>query len=160
MMAMVVQDILVKKSIVVNAPRDHVFRTFTERFDTWWPRSHHIGERETFTGIIEPRRGGRWFERGDDGTESPWGHVIDWQPPERIVLAWELDHEWKYRAGLATEVEVRFIAEAPERTRVELEHRKLHRYGDKAEMMRVVFEGENAWAGLLKAMAAAAERGR
>jgi uncharacterized protein YndB with AHSA1/START domain len=158
MTTMTVHDILVRKSIVVEAPREHVFRTFTERIDTWWPRSHHIGDREAFTAILEPRPGGRWLERADDGSECQWGHVIDWQPPERVLLAWELDHEWKYKAGLATEVEVRFIAEAPARTRVELEHRKLHRYGDKAEMMRVIFEGDNAWAQMLKAMKEGAER--
>jgi uncharacterized protein YndB with AHSA1/START domain len=157
-MTVTVKDILVRKSIVVNAPRDHVFRTFTERFDTWWPRSHHIGARDAFTAIIEPRAGGRWYERGDDGSECEWGHVIDWSPPERVLLAWDLDPEWKFQAGLGTEVEVRFIAESAERTRVVLEHRKLDRYGDKAEMMRAVFDAENAWSGLLRSMAEAAQR--
>jgi uncharacterized protein YndB with AHSA1/START domain len=152
-----VQDILVRKNIVVNAPREHVFRTFTERFDTWWPRSHHIGAREAFTAILEPRAGGRWYERGDDGSECDWGRVLAWEPPERLLLQWDLDPEWKYQRGLGTEVEVRFVAESAETTRVILEHRKLERYGDKAEMMRAVFEGENAWSGLLKALAAVAE---
>jgi uncharacterized protein YndB with AHSA1/START domain len=154
-----VQDILVRKNIVVNAPREHVFRTFTERFDTWWPRSHHIGAREAFTAILEPRAGGRWYERGDDGSECDWGRVLAWEPPERLLLQWDLDPEWKYQRGLGTEVEVRFVAESAETTRVILEHRKLERYGDKAEMMRRIFEGDEAWAGMLAAMGAAAANG-
>ena len=156
-MTMTAQDILVRKSIVVDAPQEHVFSTFTERFDTWWPRSHHIGKRDDFTAIIEPRAGGRWYERGGDGTECDWGHVIAWEPPARLLLAWNLDPEWKFQAGLGTEVEVRFIAEGRERTRVVLEHRRLERYGDKAETMRAVFDSENAWSGVLRAFAQAAQ---
>jgi hypothetical protein len=144
-MSVEVQDILVRKTIVVNAPKDHVFRTFTERFDTWWPRSHHIGK-EPFAAILEPRAGGRWFERAGDGAECEWGHVIAWEPPERVLLAWDLNSEWKYEA-----------AEGRERTRVVLEHRKLERYGDKAEMMRALFDGQGAWGDILDSFVKAAE---
>lgn len=159
MSATTVQDILVRKSILVEAPQEHVFRTFTERIDTWWPRSHHIGKAERFQAILEPRRGGRWFERGDDGSECQWGSVLEWDPPSRVVLSWDLDPEWQYVAGLGTEVEVRFVPEGDARTRVILEHRRLERYGDKAEMMRAIFEGDEAWAGMLAAMGAAAAKG-
>jgi hypothetical protein len=54
----------VRKSVVVNAPIAHAFKVFTERFDSWWPRTHHIGKVEPYTAIMEPREGGRWFERG------------------------------------------------------------------------------------------------
>ena len=157
-MTVAVKDILVRKNIVVNAPREHVFRTFTERIDTWWPRAHHIGARDTFTAILEPRAGGRWFERGDDGSECDWGRVLAWDPPDRVLLAWDIDAEFKPQPGLGTEVEVRFMAESAQRTRVVLEHRKLERYGDKAEMMRAMFDSEGAWTGTLTALAQAAER--
>jgi uncharacterized protein YndB with AHSA1/START domain len=156
-MSVAVQDLLVRKSIVVNAPQDHVFRTFTERIDTWWPRAHHIGGKEPFTAILEPRAGGRWFERADDGSECNWGRVLAWEPPKRVLLAWEINADWKYQAGLGTEVEVSFHREGPEVTRVVLEHRKLERFGDKAEMMRAMFDGEGAWGDTLAAMARAAE---
>jgi uncharacterized protein YndB with AHSA1/START domain len=157
-MTVAVKDILVRKNIVVNAPREHVFRTFTERIDTWWPRAHHIGAREAFTAILEPRAGGRWFERGDDGSECDWGRVLAWDPPDRVLLAWDIDAEFKPQPGLGTEVEVRFLEESAQRTRVVLEHRKLERYGDKAEMMRAMFDSEGAWTGTLAALAQAAER--
>ena len=156
-MSVAVQDILVRKSIVVNAPQSHVFKTFTERIDTWWPRGHHIGGKEPFIAILEPRAGGRWFERAHDGTECNWGRVLAWEPHAHVVLAWEINAEWKYQAGLGTEVEVRFVAEDRERTRVVLEHRKLDRYGDKAEMMRAMLDGEGAWMELLAALAKVAE---
>ena len=156
-MSVEVQDILVRKTIVVNAPQAHVFRTFTERIDTWWPRSHHIGSSEPFTAVIEPRVGGRWYERGADGSECQWGEVLAWEPTARVLLQWDLNAEFKYQRGLGTEVEVQFIADGRERTRVVLEHRKLERFGDKAEMMRALFSGDNAWMDNLAALAKAAE---
>jgi hypothetical protein len=158
-MSVAVQDILVRKNIVVNAPKDHVFKTFTERIDTWWPRSHHIGGKEPFVAIMEPRTGGRWFERAGDGSECNWGRVLAWDPTDRVLLSWDINAEWQYQADLGTEVEVRFVAESKERTRVVLEHRKLERYGDKAEMMRALFESEGAWSGTLAAFAQVAEHG-
>jgi uncharacterized protein YndB with AHSA1/START domain len=159
-MSVAVQDILVRKTLVVNAPRAHVFETFTRNIDTWWPRSHHIGGKEPFTAVIEPRVGGRWFERAGDGSECQWGQVLAWEPPGRLLLAWDINADWQYQRGLGTEVEVRFLAEGPEKTRIVLEHRKLERFGDKAEAMRAMFEGEGAWSATLEAFAKAAEAGR
>jgi uncharacterized protein YndB with AHSA1/START domain len=159
-MSAVAKDILVRKSVIVNAPQAHVFETFTKNIDTWWPRSHHIGGKEPFTAILEPRAGGRWLERADDGSECQWGQVLAWEPPKRVVLAWDINTDWQYQRGLGTEVEVQFLAEGPEKTRVILEHRKLERYGDKAQAMRTMFEGEGAWASTLEALAKAAEAGR
>lgn len=159
-MSAVVKDLLVRKSLIVNAPQEHVFETFTRNLDTWWPRSHHIGGKEPFTAILEPHPGGRWLERADDGSECQWGHVIAWEPPRRVLLAWDINTDWQYQHGLGTEVEVQFLREGPEKTRVILEHCKLERYGDKAETMRTMFEGEGAWVMTLQALAKAAEAGR
>jgi uncharacterized protein YndB with AHSA1/START domain len=156
-MTLEVQNVLVRKKLIVNAPREHVFNIFTEGQNTWWPRSHHIGSYPEFTAILEPKVGGRWYERGADGSECNWGSVLAWEPPRRVVLSWDINSDWKYDAGLKTEVEINFIEEDKARTRVELEHRKLERYGDKAEMMRALFEGEGAWVSMLAAMAKVAE---
>ena len=146
------------KSIDVNVPADHAFLVFTERFATWWPlASHHIGAAEAATAVMEPRVGGRWFERGIDGSECMWGHVLAWEPPHRVVLRWEISAKWQHDPDLHTEVEVRFIEEGEERTRVELEHRYLENFGDDAATMHAAFDTENAWAGLLRDFAAAAE---
>jgi uncharacterized protein YndB with AHSA1/START domain len=158
-MTVAVQNLLVRKTIVVNAPQAHVFDTFTKNIDAWWPRNHHIGGKDPFTAIMEPRAGGRWFERAHDGSECQWGHVIAWEPPKRVLLAWDINADWKYQRGFGTEVEVQFVSEGPGKTRVILEHRKLERFGDKAEMMRAMFDGEGAWGATLEAFAKAAAKG-
>jgi len=157
-MDMEVENIAVRKTITVNAPVDHVFRTFTAGQNEWWPRAHHIGTSERFTAILEPRVDGRWYERGDDGSECDWGRVLVWQEPTRIVMTWGIGADWRYDPELRTEVEVRFIAESARRTRVELEHRHLERFGDKAEQMREIFESPDAWAGTLATMRDCAEK--
>ena len=150
----------VRKSVTVNAPIAHVFRTFTERQNDWWPRAHHIGKCEQFTATLEARAGGRWFERGDDGSECDWGRVLVWQPPTRVVLQWSIGGDWRYDPDLKTEVDVRFVAETKERTRVDLEHRGLELYGDQAETMRNIFDSPTAWAETLSIMAGFAEGAR
>ena len=157
-MDMQVKEVSVHKSISVNAPVAHVFRTFTANQNDWWPRSHHIGKSDRFTAIVEPRVGGRWFERSEDGGECDWGRVLVWEEPNRIVLSWGLNAEFRYDPALNTEVEVRFIAESAHRTRVELEHRGLERYGDKAAAMRDIFDKPDAWAGTLAHMRDHAEK--
>ena len=157
MNAAVAKDILVRKSLLVNAPQAHVFRTFTERINTWWPRPHHIGGKEPYTAIIEPRAGGRWFERADDGSECDWGRVLAWEPPRRVLLTWDINAEWKYQAGFGSEVEVTFAPEGAEATRVVLEHRKLEVFGEKAEQIRAMMDGPGAWGDTLALMAKAAE---
>jgi uncharacterized protein YndB with AHSA1/START domain len=101
--------------------------------------------------VIEPRRGGRWYERTAGGAEADWGVVLVWEPPARLVLAWRLDAEWKHNPDPAkqTEIEVRFVPDGG-RTRVDLEHRLLDRFGSNAEQMRATFESEAGWVGLLR----------
>jgi uncharacterized protein YndB with AHSA1/START domain len=153
-----VQNILVRKSLVIEASASHVFDVFTSRIDAWWPRQHHIGPDEQFQATLESGVGGRWYERGQSGVECDWGRVLAWEPPHRLVLSWCINTEWKFDPTFETEVEVRFVREADERTRVELEHRKLERYGDHAEMMRGIFDSEAGWTGTLGNLRQAAEQ--
>ena len=147
--------LLVRKSIFVQAPVSHVFKMLTKHLDSWWPRSHHIGESEAFTAALEPRVGGRWYERGDNGKECDWGKVLVWEPPHRIVLSWDISAEWRHDQELQTEVEIRLV-EASDGTQLELEHRKLERYGDKSEAMRAIFDSPAGWSGTLASLAKAA----
>lgn len=150
------QSLLVRKSILIQAPLPHVFKMLTEHFDIWWPRSHHIGEGEVFSATLEPGVGGRWYERAADGKECDWGKVLVWEPPRRIVLSWDISAEWRYDPNVQNEVEIRLTEEA-DGTRLELEHRKLERYGDKAESMRDLFDSPGGWSGILASLAKAAE---
>lgn len=148
----------VRKSIVVAAPRETAFRVFTQGFGRWWPlATHKIGAAVAVDAVVEPRVGGRWYERGADGTETPWGEVLAWEPPARLVLAWRIGADWRCHPELHTEVEVRFTAEGPGRTRVDLEHRLLDAYGEKAGEMRAGFDAEAGWGSLLATFGKAAE---
>lgn len=149
----------VRKTIFVNAPQAHAFAVFTERLGDWWPlQRYHIGSQAAQTAILEPGVGGRWFERAADGSECDWGRVLVWEPPHRLVLSWDIGADWKFDPDLGTEVDVRFIAEGADRTRVELEHRRLERYADKAAEMRGIFDSEGGWSALLAAFAQAAAK--
>jgi uncharacterized protein YndB with AHSA1/START domain len=143
-----------RKAVHVTAPPSVAWRVFTERMGTWWPlATHKIGGAEAVDAVIEPRVGGRWYERGDDGSTCDWGRVLAWDPYERLVLSWEIGADWRHDPTLQTEVEVRFIAQGSDGTLVELEHRHLERYGARRERMRGLFDGEAGWGGLLAAFA-------
>jgi uncharacterized protein YndB with AHSA1/START domain len=139
----------VRKSIEVEAPPALAFEVFASRIGLWWPKSHHIGAADPETFVIEPRAGGRWFERGVDGAECDIGKVLVWEPPSRLVLIWQLSADWKFDPALHTEVEVRFTAVGRDATRVELEHRNLERFGDRADALRGQIDGPNGWGSLL-----------
>lgn len=147
------------KTVTVEAPRRRAFDVFTRGFADWWPlEGHHIGEKDAETVVMEPRPGGRWFERAADGSECDWGHVIAFDPPERVLLAWQLNADFRYDPGLVTEVEVRFVEEGEGRTRVELEHRNLERFGERAEEVRSSIGSDGGWGSLLRMYAESAER--
>jgi uncharacterized protein YndB with AHSA1/START domain len=148
----------VRKSLTVNATQEKAFRVFCEDMSSWWPLDQYtIGEKPAVAAVLEPRVGGRWYEQAADDTQCDWGRVITWQPPERVVITWEISADWASDPNIKSEVEVRFIAEGPSRTRVELEHRNLGTFGDQADTMRGVFDSENGWSGLLARYAVIAD---
>jgi uncharacterized protein YndB with AHSA1/START domain len=99
------------KSVHVAASPDRAFEIFTAGMHQWWPREHTLNPASGRAAIIaEPRPGGRWFERAVDGSECDWGRVLAWAPPDRVVFAWQLDHQWKFNPDFTTELEVRFEA--------------------------------------------------
>ena len=102
-MSGVTEQAVVRKTITVRTSVEHAFSVFTEGYDSWWPRSHHIGKSPMKEGIIEPRVGGRCYTKQVDGTESDWGQILEWEPPHRFVLAWQITHEWGYEPDAATQ---------------------------------------------------------
>jgi uncharacterized protein YndB with AHSA1/START domain len=145
--------------IGVDIPLDAAFRFFTGSFDSWWPREFHIGQVEMAEAILEPGEGGRWYERGVDGSECEWGRVLVWEPPHRFVVTWQINGEWQYDPDPdhASEIEVRFSADGPSQTRVELEHRHLERLVDGQSLRDGIREG-GGWSHVLGIFAAAALR--
>jgi uncharacterized protein YndB with AHSA1/START domain len=148
----------VRKSILVHAPQSIAWRVFTQDMTAWWPlASYKIGKANAEAAVLEPQRGGRWYERGEDGSTCNWGRVLAWEPPSRLVLSWDITADWSYDPELGTELEVRFIAEGDEQTRVELEHRRLDRYGARRDEMRAIFDKGGDWGRLLAMFAEAAQ---
>src|SRR5215472_1207367 len=144
----------VRKVVDVGAPRDVAWQVFTEQMGSWWPLAmYKIGQANAIDAVMEPRVGGRWYERGEDGSTCDWGRVLAWEPHSRLVLSWDVTADWQYDPGLQTEIEVRFIAEGAARTRVEFEHRRLDRYGARRDEMRTIFDKTGDWGQLLAAFA-------
>jgi uncharacterized protein YndB with AHSA1/START domain len=147
----------VRHALSVGAPPDRAFDVFTTQMGSWWPlATYSTGEQPATDAIVEPREGGRWYERAADGSESDWGRVLAWDPPHRLVLGWQLSADFRPDPAILTEVEVRFSAEDGGSTRVELEHRGLEAYAERAEEMRAIFGSPQGWGGLLESFGAAA----
>ena len=149
----------VRKTIKVGAPQELAWHVFTRQIGTWWPLAvYKIGKANAVDAVIETKVGGRWYERGEDGSTCDWGRVLVWEPPSRLVLSWDINADFQYSPDLNTEIEVRFIAESERVTRVELEHRRLDRFGDRRDQMREVFDKSGDWGQLLLSFASVAEK--
>jgi uncharacterized protein YndB with AHSA1/START domain len=137
----------VRKEIVVEVPIERAFSVFTEDFDNIKPRDHNMLAVEIAETVFEAREGGRIYDRGVDGSECQWARVLAYEPPDRVVFSWDISPQWQIESNLekTSEVEVRFISETPERTRVELEHRNLERHGDGWEGLREGVGSEGGW---------------
>ena len=145
----------IRKTVEVKAPITHAFQVFATRMGEWWHKEHSIArETDQKDVVIEPRAGGRWFEIGADGSEHDWGRVLAYEPPHRLLLAWQLTREFQYDANFETTVEVRF-EERGGLTIVEFEHRDLERMGSHAVELLEGMDG--GWAMLLGLFKAKAE---
>ncbi len=148
------------KTITVNVSVERAFDVFTAGFDSWWPRSHNIGQSPMEKALIETFVGGRCYQRSIDGSECDWGRVIVWEPPHRFVLAWQLNADWQYDPDLAktSEVEVRFTPEPGGGTRVDLEHRHFERHGTRGIDIRTGVDSSGGWGSLLEMFRDVADR--
>jgi len=148
---------VVEKTLSVNVPIARAFAVFTQNMGAWWPATHHIAKQAFAEITVEPRAGGRWFERAADGGECEWGRVVAWEPPHRVVFSWHLQTDWKFDPNpeKASEVEIRFFAEGAEKTRLELEHRGLERHGMGWEQLRAGVDSPGGWSTILEQFAKA-----
>jgi uncharacterized protein YndB with AHSA1/START domain len=145
----------IRKTITVNAPIERAFEVFATRMGEWWHKEHSIAKGTTQVDVvIEPRAGGRWFEKGADGSEHQWGKVLAYDPPHRLVLAWQLDREFSYGPSLETTVEVTF-EECDGSTLVTFEHRDLERMG--ADAVELFESMDGGWGMLLDLYKGAAD---
>lgn len=137
----------VRHSVVVDAPVDKAFKVFTEDFGRFKPAEHNLLGIEIAETVFETHVGGYVYDRGLDGTECRWGRVLVFDPPNRVVVSWDISPSWQIETDpeKTSEVEVRFIADTPRRTRVELEHRNLDRHGRGWEGVREGVDGNEGW---------------
>jgi hypothetical protein len=145
----------IKKTVRVAVTPQKAFEVFTGRMSKWWLLEHSILKAPRESVVVEPRQGGRWYERAVDGSECTWGYVITWEPPNRVVLAWQIDGTWTFNEKLVTEVDVRFTPDGPNGTRVDFEHRNMERFGELAEVTRTGLDGDQGWTAELAAFVAA-----
>ena len=146
----------IRKTIDVKAPVTKAFAVFATQMGAWWHKEHSIARETTQVDVvIEPRAGGRWYEKGADGSEHPWGRVIAYEPPSRLVLAWQLTKEFVYDPDYETTVEIRF-EETADGTRVHFEHRDLERMG--ADAVELLEGMDGGWGMLLNLFKNEAER--
>ena len=167
------EEAVVRKSVRVKAPIEVAFKVFVEQMESWWPATHHIGKTPFETIFVEPRVGGRWYERNAKGEICEWGKVLKWEPPRAVAFSWHVgpghdQPDWVADPdpAKASEVEIRFTKEAQATTLVELTHSRLERHGEGYQQLRELFDGPGAWQGILdlyanrvNAGAAGAERG-
>jgi uncharacterized protein YndB with AHSA1/START domain len=146
-MTMQAAETSVRTSITVEAPIERAFSLFTDGIGTWWPPEHHIIEGELAEMVFEPRVGGHVYDRTTDGKECRWARVLAYDPPSRIVISWDISLEWQIETDpeSTSEVEVRFMAEGPDRTLVQLEHKNIDRHGEGWERMRDAVGSPNGW---------------
>ena len=140
-------DAVVRREIVVDTSLERAFAAFVERFGDFKPPEHNLLGAEITETRFESRVGGHIYDRAADGSECRWARVLAYEPPDRVVFTWDISPQWQLEAdeGNASEVEVRFVAETPDRTRLELEHRYLDRHGPGWESLREGVDGDQGW---------------
>jgi uncharacterized protein YndB with AHSA1/START domain len=150
----------IRTDVVVAAPVERAFQVFTEQFDQIKPREHNMLAVDIAESVFEPRAGGRVYDRGVDGSECQWARVVAYEPPSRIVFTWDISPQWQIETDVSrtSEVEVRFIAESADRTRVELEHRNLDRHLEGWQGLREGVAGDQGWPLYLARFVAVAEQ--
>jgi uncharacterized protein YndB with AHSA1/START domain len=146
------QSETIRKHVVVNAPLERAFRVFTDQFGDFKPREHNLLSVPIAETVFEPRVGGHIYDRGVDGSLCKWARIMAYEPPNRVIFTWDIGPTWQLETDLTrtSEVEVRFSAEAADRTRVELEHRHIERHGEGWESVAAGVGGDAGWPLYLK----------
>ncbi|HET9896463.1 MAG TPA: SRPBCC family protein [Streptosporangiaceae bacterium] len=157
-----IEAVAVRRQIVVEAPIERAFEVFTDRFGDFKPPEHNLLGAPIAETVFEPRVGGGIIDRATDGSECRWARILVFEPPRRVVFSWDISPQWTIETDPArtSEVEVRFSAESPATTRVELEHRHIDRHGPGWEAVKGGIEGPEGWPLYLDRYTALMKEGR
>ena len=120
---------------------------FTTQFGDFKPPEHNMLGVPIAETVFEPFVGGHIYDRGTDGSECRWARVLSFEPPDRVVVSWDISPYWQIETDPehTSEVEVRFVAESAQRTRLELEHRNIERHGPGWEGVRNGVADDAGW---------------
>jgi uncharacterized protein YndB with AHSA1/START domain len=137
----------VRREVVVPVPIAEAFAGFTTRFGDFKPPEHNLLGVPIAETVFEGYVGGAIVDRGIDGTECRWARILAFEPPTRVVFSWDIGPTWQLETdpAHASEVEVRFVAESDDRTRLELEHRHLDRHGPGWQSLRDGIADDQGW---------------
>jgi uncharacterized protein YndB with AHSA1/START domain len=138
---------VVRKQVVVNAPITRAFAVFTQRFGDFKPPEHNLLATPIAETVFEPRVGGHIYDRAEDGSECRWARILAYEPPNRVVFSWDISPRWQIETDpeQTSEVEVRFVPEDENRTRLELEHRHIDRHGPRWQAVSEGVDGDEGW---------------
>jgi uncharacterized protein YndB with AHSA1/START domain len=138
---------VVRRQVVVSAPQAEAFSAFVGRFGDFKPPEHNLLGVPIAETVFEPRVGGAIYDRAVDGSECRWARILAYEPPDRVVFSWDISPQWQVETDpdLASEVEVRFVPDGPDRTRVELEHRHLDRHGPGWQSVAQGVDSDGGW---------------
>jgi uncharacterized protein YndB with AHSA1/START domain len=141
------EAVSISHEVVVEAPIERAFSVFTDGFGKFKPREHNLLGVDIAETVFEPRVGGNIVDRGVDGSECRWARILAYDPPDRVVFSWDISPRWQIESDpdKTSEIEVRFVAEGPDRTRVTLEHRHIERHGEGFEAVRDGANGPEGW---------------
>jgi len=141
------ETMVIRRQVVVNAPQAKAFAAFTERLGEFKPPEHNLLAAPIAETVFEPRAGGHIYDRAEDGSECRWARVLTYDPPDRVVFSWDISPQWQIEpdSDQTSEVEVRFVPEGPDRTRIELEHRHLDRHGPGWQSVAGGVGGDEGW---------------
>jgi uncharacterized protein YndB with AHSA1/START domain len=138
---------VVRNHVVVDAPIARAFTVFTERFGDFKPPEHNLLAVPIAETVFEQHVGGHIYDRGVDGSECRWARILAYEPPNRVVFSWDVSPQWQIETepDNTSEVEIRFFAETPQRTRVQLEHRNIDRHGPGWQAVSDGVGGDAGW---------------
>ena len=136
----------IRREITVAGTPERAFDLFTNRMAEWWPAEHHLAGSPVVAMTVEPRIGGRIYDSCEDGSESAWGQVTEWNPPAGFTFAWMISGTWQLETDVekASRVSVAFIADG-DRTRVIVVHKDFWRLAEGGQGMADAVGGAEGW---------------
>jgi uncharacterized protein YndB with AHSA1/START domain len=135
----------VTKSVTVPVPPAEAFRIYTQFPGEWLPREHTFLP-DPQVVAMEPRAGGRFYERGADGTEVTRGTITQWDPPGRLTVTWRIGPGWQPAADdeRASVIVVEFRPDGTSATEMVVTYTHLERHGEMASVIRSAIDSPEA----------------